>query len=53
MWKNAKYIGQFKGGYERDKDNERVFVLRSAIGKTKKTFESWQMAKKLGWIKVK
>ena len=53
MWKNAKYIGQFKGGYERDKDGERVFVLRSTINKTKKTFESWQMAKNLGWIKVK
>lgn len=54
MWKHIKYSGPFKGEYERDKDGQRVFVLRSEVVKTnKKTFESWQMAKSLGWKKVK
>jgi len=47
---NTKFNSKpFKGAYERDKDDERVFVLRAFEGKRKVTFESWQMAKKLNW----
>ena len=51
MWKhNKKYKGkEFKGSYERDAKKERVFVL--TYKKRRITFESWQMAKKLGWMK--
>jgi len=52
MWKNkAQNKLAFVGSYERDKDGERVFVLKNN-NKKKFTFESWQMAKKLGWKKV-
>lgn len=49
MWTHkTKFKGkQFKGKYEWDNDGERVFVL--TCGKRKITFESWQMAKNLGW----
>ena len=57
MWKNKKYDYFFEGRYERDVEGERVFTLRSFSVKKrdqkKFTFESWQMAKKLGWEKVK
>lgn len=57
MWKNKKFLGYFKGSYEKDRDGERVFVLRKSKSNSdiarKITFESFQMAKKLGWIKVK
>lgn len=51
-WWKPRVNGKYKGSYERDKDGERVFTLRR-IGplKRKITFESWQMAKKLGWVK--
>lgn len=68
MWLNSlKYQDvQFKGSYERDKDGERVFVLRARMqvetvnkGKVsakvqnkKITFESYQAAKALGWVKL-
>ena len=35
MWKNAKYIGQFKGGYERDKDGKRQKWIARASRKRK------------------
>lgn len=47
MWSHKNYGSEkFKGTYERDKRNERVFVL---VGKKNITFESWQAAKGLGW----
>lgn len=50
MWTHKKFGKKpFVGRYERDKDAERVFVLRR--GKRKISFESWQMAKKVGWKK--
>lgn len=50
IWINKKFgITEFVGSYERDKDNERVFVLKSK--KRKITFESYQHAKKTGWEK--
>ena len=53
MWKNPKYTGTFKGGYERDIDGQRIFTLRSTTKTNiKKTFESWQMARKLNWYKI-
>lgn len=50
MWTNSKYKKlKFSGSYEFDKDGQRIFVLKCE--KRKITFESWQMAKKLGWSK--
>lgn len=52
IWKNAaqkRYKDAFVSYYERDLKGERVFVLDN--GKKKFTFESWQMAKQLGWKK--
>lgn len=53
MWMNKKYgKKQFKGSYVKLK-GERVFELTFANKEVKTiTFESWQMAKKLGWVKV-
>jgi len=52
-WRHAKFAPwQFIGSYERDKDGERVFVLKHK-GLRKITFESWQMAKRDGWRKSK
>jgi hypothetical protein len=48
MWINKKYKLEFKGSYSR-LNGERVFNLTS--GKKTYTFESWQMAKKLGWVR--
>lgn len=47
--KGERVYKLYKSGYERDKDGERVFTLTN--GDKKYTFESWQMAKKIGWIK--
>ena len=53
MWKNKKYKSEFKGSYawlgNSSTREERVFQLTN--GKKTYTFESWQMAKKLGWVK--
>lgn len=48
-WFHTKrFIGKpFTGTYERDRKGERVFIL--TYKKTRKTFESFQAAKKLGW----
>jgi hypothetical protein len=49
MWTNRRNgRQQYKGKYERDSRGERVFVLSN--GKRNITFESWQMAKRAGWI---
>lgn len=50
MWTHKKYKTAFKGTYQRTK-SDRVFQLISE----KKTisFESYQAAKKDGWVKVK
>lgn len=51
MWKNKETGKHFVGSYEREKSGERIFVLSD--GKRRITLESWQMAKKAGWRKVK
>lgn len=53
IWKNRKKHGdkQFKGYYVRDLKGERNFVLDYKNGMRRVTFESWQMAKSLGWKK--
>lgn len=50
MWMHPKVKGKFKGHYRLHR-GERVFDLVSDARTI--TFESWQMAKKLGWMKVK
>ena len=51
-WKNKKRKTLFSSKYERDIKGERIFVLTAISGQYKRiTFESWQMAKKLGWVK--
>lgn len=51
-WKNKKFHGrQFQGNYYRVWNGQRVFEL-SNKNKTI-TFESWQMAKELGWKRKK
>lgn len=52
MWKNLdRPAKHFVGKYEREKSGERVFVLTD--GKRRITFESWQLAYKAKWRKVK
>lgn len=48
-WKLKNKGAIFTSSYERDKKSERIFILKNA--KRRITFESWQMAKKLGWGK--
>jgi len=51
-WKQKKQKKAFKSSYERDVKGERIFILTAITGKARRiTFESWQAAKKLGWIK--
>lgn len=50
MWKHKKYKAEFKATYEQS-GKDRVFTLTA--GKTVKSYESWQAAKKDGWEKVK
>lgn len=53
MWKHAKKFKgkQFQGRYSRESlTNERVFLL--ILWKTAKAYNSWQAAKKDGWIKL-
>jgi hypothetical protein len=55
-WKHTMEAGEYVGGYERDKDGERVFTLKrkKRNGKTHKvTYESHEKAKDIGWKKVK
>ena len=55
-WVNKKFSKKcFKGGYERDKDGERVFTLTDQRKGTQRkiTFESWQAARKAGWKRIK
>jgi len=62
MWQNKKkFKGQiFIGSYEYKpvKKNgvvmyhERVYILTRLNGKRRITFESWQMARFGGWVKV-
>jgi len=53
MWKHKDNPKKhFVGKYEREySSKERVFILSD--GKRRITFESWQLAKKAGWSKVK
>lgn len=46
-FKNKRFFGNYKIF-----ENERVFNLHEIDGKRVITHESWQMAKKLGWIKI-
>lgn len=52
MWTNKKFVNEFKGGYVFI-EGERVFKLSGIHNRKNRiiTFESWQMAKKLGWVK--
>ncbi len=55
MWSNKKHgKRKFFGHYERDNKGERNFILESTekSGYKRITFESWQAAKKLGWVKA-
>lgn len=47
MWINKKFKTKYWGHYSYHK-GERVFELTN--GSRTITFESWQMAKKLGWV---
>ena len=50
LWFNSKYKFYYVGTYERDKKGERMFILTATAGKHRRiTFESFQMAIKLGW----
>ena len=49
MWKFKSKKAIYKGSYERDRKSERIFILTFKDHRI--TFESWQMAKKLGWNK--
>jgi hypothetical protein len=48
MWKNKKQKSSFRGSYVRA-NGDRVFQLSD--GKKIISFESWQAAKKQGWVK--
>lgn len=49
-WTHKKFGKQtFTSFYVRDREGERNFVLYSQGKFRRITFESWQMAKKLGW----
>lgn len=48
MWSHKKYKSEFKATYEKS-SKDRVFTL--SCGKIIKSYESWQAAKKDGWVK--
>lgn len=52
-WTNTKFgKKEFRGNYTRiTKSGERNFVLTAIEGKREITFESYQMAKAMGWKK--
>jgi hypothetical protein len=54
MWYNPKYKCLYFSSYDRgSKRHDRVFTLTPETGKGRIiSFESWQQAKKQGWIKV-
>jgi len=54
MWQNKKQHETliFKGRYEREASGERVFVLTALTTKRRITFESFQLAKTAGWVKL-
>lgn len=52
-WYHKKYKRHFGGAYEIDAQGERIFVLEGLTGKLERkriVFESWQSAKKNGWV---
>ncbi len=55
MWQKNGKGAEYKSQYLRDVKGERVFVL-STLKRDgtvhSVTFESWQMAKAVGWLKV-
>jgi hypothetical protein len=52
MWKHKKYPGKdFKGEYSFYHGGERFFVLCKVGSSVVKIYESWQAAKKDGWVK--
>ena len=53
MWTHHKYKTAFKSSYERDRKGERIFVLTNPKTNRRITFESWQAASKLGWVRSK
>lgn len=53
-WKHKSHgKREYVGRYERDKSGERLFILFNEKPYHKLTFESFQMAKRLGWTKVR
>lgn len=48
MWSHKKYKSEFKATYEKS-GKDRVFTLSS--DKKVVSYESWQAAKKDGWVK--
>lgn len=53
-WKKAKSArAEYVGRYERDRAGERIFLLIARTGKHRVTFESWQAARKQGWISLR
>lgn len=60
-WKFKNKGAKFESAYERESGGERVFVLtrkkpypptkRKLKKRRRITFESWQMAKSMGWVK--
>lgn len=59
MWKNEKYKGFFKGSYTKAQVKtkagfiyDRVFTLSNIETKKVVSFESFQAARKAGWVKV-
>lgn len=54
MWQYKKQKTLFKGYYELDKAGERNFILVGTKSPFRRiSFESFQAARKLGWVKVK
>lgn len=57
VWTNKKYANRkYTGAYKKAVANERNFILSGELKNGKVhtvSFESWQMAKSMGWKKVK
>ena len=53
MWKHKRYKNVFKSSY-RYTTGDRDFILTGIANGGKRTisFESWQAAQSLGWVKV-
>jgi len=52
-WTHKKFKSPFYSRYVRTKSGDRIFELVNLKSARVISFESWQMAKKLGWEKVK